>query len=122
MWIKRSEWVQQLSSASEWKVKAEMLEAQRTSQMDTIKQYAGALKKEREKNAILSARCAEVEKRVLSLQDQVNGMKQAVPQQAVNLAEMFDVEDEEEVEKMRKRIREDGAEAVLADAFLTMEK
>jgi len=116
MWVKRAEWINVLTESSAAKAKVSILEDQCTSRMDTIKQYASALKKEREKNALLSARASELEKRLIEMQDLVNKLKTVAPK-PINLAEMFEEEDPAEVERLRQRIKEEGADAVLAEAY-----
>lgn len=122
MWIKRSEWVQMITSANEHRVRAEMLdgamkgnEERVLSYKKALNQYAALLRTEKEKNALLSARVTELEAGLVKLQDELNlARKMAIPLQSLNLAEMFDQEDEDKVAEMRKRIKEEGADVVLA--------
>ena len=120
MWIKRAEWVQLLTSSHENKVKAEFLVAQLDSKALALKKYITAHRLEKEKGVLLAKKVAELEDKLLEMNDALNAAKKATLVPApLDLQAMFDEEDQDEVTKMRARIRSEGADIVLAENMET---
>ena len=120
MWIKKSEWVSLLTNSHEYKVRAEMMETQLESYKKSMLTYSNLFGKEKDKNTLLTKRVSELEKKLLEMNEVINSFKRnVIPPTPLNLAEMFDEEDEEEVEKDRERIRKEGADILLAEMMET---
>lgn len=121
MWIWQRDYVKLLTDSNENKVRAEFtaseLKAVTESHRKILQAYRNAVGEIKE----LKARVAELEKGLLAKEDEVNQLKRVQPP-AFNLTEMFEQEDEAEVAKLRKRILENGADVVLSEAILSMEK
>lgn len=108
MWIKRADWVKLLTEATENRVMSQT----RLSQLDS---KSDALVKSELTNYDLVKRVKELESRILEMQDELNQARRAAlkPGPVMLDDSLFD-EVDEDVQKMRREIAEDGADAVLA--------
>ena len=118
MWIKRSEWIQILTNSSEHRVKAEMTQTMLESLRESMSKMNTSYQLQKEKLLTAIKRIAELENKILELNDALNiARKAAVPLASLNVAEMFDDEDPVKVSELRERIRAEGADIVLAETM-----
>jgi hypothetical protein len=116
MWVKRSEWIQILTNSSEHRVRAELLQTMSDGWQKTNKELGQAYQVERTKLVKALARIDELEEKILELNDALNvAKKSAQVPLPLNVAEMFDDEDPVKVEELRKRIKSEGADAILVE-------
>lgn len=116
MWIKKGEWIQVLTNSSEYRVKAEMTQTMLESLRDSMTKLNATYLFQKEKLASANKRVAELESKILELNDALNSArKAAIPLASLNLAEMFEEEDPIRVSEMRERIKAEGADIVLAE-------
>ena len=108
MWIKRAEWVKLLTEKAELQVRAEI----EKSWGDSYKKDAVRFNQDLSK---ANVHIKELEARILEMQDELNqaNKRAAKPVQVVDAESIFG-EDKEIVEKMRRAIKSDGADALLA--------
>ncbi len=122
MWIWKKDWVQLLTSSHENRVRAEMLdgalkgnEERILSYKKTLNTYSQSLIREKEKSAELALRVKTLEDALVKKEDELNiARKAALNLPSLNLSDMFEQEDQDKVEEMRKRIKAEGADMVLA--------
>jgi len=120
MWIKRADWETLLTDSHENKVKAELLAVQMESKTLALRKYITAHRLEKEKSVALTVRVSELEDKLIELNDALNAAKKAALVPApLDLQAMFDEEDQEQVKKMRERIRSEGADLVLVEEMET---
>jgi len=109
MWIKRAEWLQLTLKKVEAEFRAEQAETWRDNyRQETIKLHGELVEKD--------VRIKELSARILEMQDELNQARKlaARPVPMILDADSFFEEDPTLVEEQRQRIKEDGADAILA--------
>lgn len=125
MWISKHDWVALVSLSNERKVRVEMLEGniqgleERLSGVkNTLRKYNTAYLAEKQKTDIQTALIEKLETKLLELNDEVVMLKKQSPP-PFDFNAMFTDEDPEQVEKMRQRIRDQGADMILVESMET---